>query len=217
MKNQAQKLCAVFIGFSTALALPACGSADFGGKTPSRVGIQQAGKTTPDTSTDIGAKPGPDGPNGPDSPVHGPGIPNLPGKPPISNDDHATIDKCLKVWKNHPFANPYANVRKIKAAVNVLGFGKSIKDTQATPGPELVIISAAVSVGGQTTMELRNPNGWYCLKVDVNVLNNTTINLDCRAKMADTRVDVGVMSNADATGIVGVHVLSDVKVNRVGC
>ena len=101
--------------------------------------------------------------------------------------------------------------------MSVLGIGGGIKDLEVTPGPQLVIISAAVSVLGQTTMELRNPNGWYCLKVDVNVLNHSTINLDCRAKMADTRVDVNVLSNSDPTGVVGVKVLSDVKLNRVGC
>ena len=67
-------------------------------------------------------------------------------------------------------------------------------------------------------MELLNPNGWYCLKVDVNVLNNTQIDLNCHAHLADSRVNVGVLSNNDPAGIVGVHVLSDVKVvRRPGC
>lgn len=130
-----------------------------------------------------------------------------------SKDDEA-IGKCLEKWGSaSPFAAG-AGYRKIHASVQVLGQGKGIVDDIKTEKPELVLITAAVSVLGKTSYELLNPNGWYCMKVDVNVLTNLTVKLECGAHMADNKVDVGVLSNSQPLGSVGVHVLSDVKIQR---
>ena len=73
-----------------------------------------------------------------------------------------------------------------------------------------------MNVLGETNYEFLNPNGYYCLKVDVNVKAKTRIKLHCDAKMADNKVDVGVLSDSEPVGGVGVHVLSDVKIDRIG-
>ncbi len=128
--------------------------------------------------------------------------------------DDVAIGKCLEKWgAASPFAAD-AGYRKIHASVQVLGKGKGIVDDVRTEKPELVLITAAVSVLGKTSYELLNPNGWYCMKVDVNVLTDVTVKLECGARMADNQIDVGVLSNSQPVGGVGVHVLSDVKIER---
>ncbi len=132
------------------------------------------------------------------------------------NGDDETIAKCLESWGS---ANPFGAkpaFRTIHASVQVLGAGKGIVDDIHSDKPELVLVSAAVSVLGKTSYELLNPNGWYCIKADVNVLTGLTVNLACSAHMADSKVDVGVLSNSQPVGEVGVHVLSNVAVKRVG-
>jgi len=132
-----------------------------------------------------------------------------------SDGDSAAIAKCLAKWGDHPFGAQPVH-RKIHAAVQVFGHGKGIVDDVKTTVPALILIGAAVNVLGETTYELLNPNGWYCLKVDVNVKAKTQIDLHCDAKLADSKVDVSVGSQSQPVGIVGVHVLSDVKIARVG-
>jgi len=125
------------------------------------------------------------------------------------------IKKCLDAWGGKsPFttASPY---RKIAAAVNVLGFGNSIDDTNASADPELVVIGAAVNVLSTSKYRLLNPKGWYCLIADVNVASKLTIDLQTDAHLADSRVDVDIMSTGSNAGIVAVSVMSDVTVKRV--
>jgi hypothetical protein len=94
--------------------------------------------------------------------------------------------------------------------------GAAVDDTEQTSSPELVLVDAGVNVLGAPTYNLLNHNGWYCIKVDVNVMTDLTINLDCAAHLADDRVNVNVLSNQNATpSVVGVEVLSDVQVKTV--
>ena len=125
------------------------------------------------------------------------------------------LKKCLDAWGGKaPFttASPY---RKIGAAVNVLGFGNSIDDTNVSADPELVVIGAAVNVLSIPKYRLLNPKGWYCLIADVNVASKLTIDLQTDAHLADSRVDVDILSAGSSAGIVAVSVLSDVTVKRV--
>lgn len=135
----------------------------------------------------------------------------------MSGDDQA-INNCLKKWGDHPFSEEQVrNYRKINASVQVLGIGNPIVDEQVTNGPALILIGAAVNVlSPSARYRLMNPNGWYCLKVDVNVLSRANIDLHCKASIMDSKVNVAVFSNADAAGGVGVSVLSNVKLNRTG-
>jgi hypothetical protein len=122
----------------------------------------------------------------------------------------------LAQWTSHPFGATVTNYKRIAAAVTVGGIGNAINDRTVTSEPQLVLIAAGVNVGGTPSYNLLNPNGWYCLKVNVNVLTEFNINLHCAAHMADSRVNVNVLSDQnDVTSAVGVHVLSTVKVNDV--
>jgi hypothetical protein len=141
-----------------------------------------------------------------------------PGEETGDESDQAAIRACLAKFQSHPFGQPQQyHFRKISASVQVLGAGNPIVDNVATAEPSLVLIGAAVNVLGQSTYQLLNPNAYYCLKVDVNVLSSLNIQLHCKAKLADNKVNVSVLSNAQATGKVGVHVGSNVAVTPVGC
>ncbi|MBM4252001.1 MAG: hypothetical protein FJ146_08525 [Deltaproteobacteria bacterium] len=126
------------------------------------------------------------------------------------------INKCLTVWgANSPFnaSSPYRN---LGVSVNILGFGSTIEDTNVTAAPELVVIPVAVNVLTITKYRLLNPNGWYCMIADVGVGAAIGVDLHKTARLADSRVDVRILtagSNGPAT--VDVHVLSAVKVRRV--
>lgn len=130
--------------------------------------------------------------------------------------EQEAIGKCLKAWGDSPFdASIYDKYRVVHAAVTVFGGGgNAVEDTQATEGPELVVVQASVNVLGSANYVLMNPNGWYCLMVNVNVKAKTDIQVQCKAKLADSRVEVDVGSKASPAAAVGVNVLSDVQVER---
>lgn len=127
----------------------------------------------------------------------------------------AVIAKCLEKWgPSSPFKKG-ENFRVINASVSVFGVGNALVDDIQTKTPELVLIGAAVNVLGEATYKLLNNNGWYCLKVDVNVLSTTNLELGCSSHVADSKVDVAVGGTKNRqVGEVGVHVFSDVNVTR---
>jgi hypothetical protein len=139
--------------------------------------------------------------------------PNIPAADPSDLD---ALGKCLAQWPQNPFTGVIQNYEKIDAVVTVGGLGNAINDTDTTPEPELVLVDAGVNVLGSPVYNLLNNNGWYCIKVNVNVATNLTVNLSCSAHLADERVNVNVLSNQNqATSTVGVSVLSDVQVVTV--
>jgi hypothetical protein len=137
--------------------------------------------------------------------------------PGADDDDLDALHKCLSKWQGNPFNGTQVNnFRRIAAAVTVGGFGNAVNDTEETAAPFLILIDAGVNVGGAPTYQLLNPNGYYCMKVNVNVSTAFTINLHCNARLADSKVNVNVGSTQnDTTSDIGVHVLSDVVVNAV--
>lgn len=128
--------------------------------------------------------------------------------------DQQTLRKCMEKWDSLPF-DQRIQVRKIYASVTVGGVGNAINDTRRTSEPELVLIYAGVNVLGSVTYKLLNPNGFYCMKVNVNVLTSLNLDLHCNARLADSMVDVNVGSEADQTASVGVHVGSIVVLNTI--
>jgi hypothetical protein len=77
------------------------------------------------------------------------------------------------------------------------------------------LIDVGVNVFGTPTYNLMNNNGYYCMKVNVNVATSLNINLACRAKLADNSVQVDVGSNTNSTtSAIGVNVGSTVQVQR---
>jgi hypothetical protein len=136
--------------------------------------------------------------------------------PPDATPEQAAIGKCLATWgKSQPFGKAaFTDYHEIAATVSVFGSGYAVEDDEATSAPKLILIHAAVAVLGEANYRLMNPNGWYCFMVGVNVLAKSKVELQCKAKLADNRVNVNVGSNASATSAVGVNVFSDVKVER---
>ena len=188
------------------------GDTSGGDMSDETVAIDTNGDGIPDATVTPGVSTG-----GGDPVTGSPGSPgNMPTLPGSSDDEVETIRRCMQKWNQNPFGNGTVNVRRIYASVNVLGVGTAINDTIRTQSPELVIIYAGVNVGGTTTWNLMNPNGWYCAKVNVNVQQTLNVNLHCNARLADSLVSVNVGSTTNsATAAVGVNVLSNVNVQSV--
>ncbi len=130
------------------------------------------------------------------------------------DDDLAALHKCMEKWGELPFGQTIPT--RVLTAVSIGGFGTSIDDREQTEAPELVLVKAAVNVGGKVNYNFLNRNGYYCIKVNVNVLTDLTINLHCNARLADSKVGVNVGSVMnDNTAAIGVHVGSVVSVNTV--
>lgn len=119
----------------------------------------------------------------------------------FASDDLSEVQNCLHHWGHHPFKeNP--PFRTISSSVRVMGIGSEITDSGKTEKPEIILIHPAVSVMAKTTMNLENPNGWYCLKGKVDVLGKTIINLNCKAHLAASNNSVTVGgSNKEETGV----------------
>ncbi len=150
------------------------------------------------------------------SPGNYPGtMPTIPGAKPTDLD---ALHHCLAAWPNNPFLGTgrVDHFKEIYAAVSVLSSGAAINDTENTPFPELILVDAGVNVLGSPTYNLLNKNGYYCMRVNVNVMTNLGVNLHCNARLADSKVDVNVLSTQnDTTAGVGVNVLSGVKLTTV--
>lgn len=135
--------------------------------------------------------------------------------PSVSESDGDALRRCMVKWKNVPFSGA-TEVNKIYASVAVGGMGGGINDTERTEGPRLTLVYAGVNVSSTVTYNFLNPNGYYCIKANVNVSSNLTVNLHCNARLADSAVAVNVGSNvSDATAAVGVHVGSNVVLNSI--
>ena len=72
-------------------------------------------------------------------------------------------------------------------------------------------------ISAETTYNLRNDNGYYCIQTNVNVLTTLNMNLACHARVADNSVNVNIGSYIDDanTSGIGVHVGSAINVNRL--
>ncbi len=192
-------LSVISLGLSVFM-LTACGASSFGGSSTNRSGGSKGGASKTDESSKQSEK---------DSDK------DLEKKP---TKEHEAIGKCMAAWgSNNPFGdNAYTEYRKISAAVSILGNGGyAVEDRDITTSPKLILVSASVSVLGSTNYLLMNPNGWYCFMVDVNVLSKVNVDLQCKAKLADTRVAVNVLSKPSNTAAVGLNVMSSVTVNRM--
>lgn len=126
----------------------------------------------------------------------------------------ASIAACLKAWGTHPFgANP--RYKTLSTSVKVFGIGDSPIDAQPTSAPALVLVNTGVNVMGGATLELLNPNGWYCFKSNVNVMGSLKIRAACKAHLASARDGTTVLgSNADNKSVT---VMGATQVELVGC
>ncbi len=91
-----------------------------------------------------------------------------------------------------------------------------IDDKAQSETPQLILIDAGVNVGGSPIYNLKNQNGYYCMKVGVNVNTSLIVNLACNARLADSRLQVKVNSAGSGNDAgIGVNVGSQVTVRTV--
>lgn len=126
------------------------------------------------------------------------------------------VRQCLSHWKKTPFSSKNLKYKTISTSVSVFGSGSDIIDDKATKSPKLVFIKPSVNVLGGKLIRLKNPNGWYCLKSNTNVLGKATIELHCKAKLAIASTGATVLAGDDGKQ-KGTTVLGKTKIKRVGC
>ncbi len=128
-------------------------------------------------------------------------------------DDVEEIKTCLAHWGKSPFKvdSPF---RVVTTRVKVMGIGGDVDESTKTDKPELVLIRPAVAVMSKSILNLRNPNGWYCIKGEVAVMGKMEINLDCHAHFTSSKSGATVMGSDDNQ--VGTTVMGSSNLNRVG-
>ena len=125
-----------------------------------------------------------------------------------------SIASCLKAWGTHPFG-PKPKFTTLAASVKVFGIGENPSDTVRTEAPALVLVNTGVNVMGGTTLELLNPNGWYCFRSNVNVMGSLNIRAHCSAHLASARDGATVLGSN--SGDKSVTVLGSTRVELIGC
>ena len=127
-----------------------------------------------------------------------------------------SIAACLKAWGDHPFGkNP--KFKTLDASVKVFGIGKSAGDTERTSSPSLVLINPIVNLVGGSTIDLLNPNGWYCLRTTVSIVGGVSIRAHCKAQLAassDDKAAVGNNGENRAIKNLNVTVIGSVSIER---
>jgi hypothetical protein len=125
-----------------------------------------------------------------------------------------SISSCLKAWGKHPFGNN-PEYKTLATSVKVFGIGQNPADSQLTNSPSLVLVNPGVNVMGGTTIELLNPNGWYCFRSNTNVMGSLSIRAHCKAHLASATEGVTVLgSNSDISSIT---VMGSTQIELVDC
>ena len=138
---------------------------------------------------------------------------SYPASVPAQETDNA-VAACLKAWGKHPFGSK-PHYKTLQTSVKVFGIGKGTSDSEVTGSPALILVNPGVNVMGGTTIELLNPNGWYCLRATVNVMGGLNIRAHCKAHIASSSDGATVMgSNTDSKGVT---VMGATRVERVNC
>jgi hypothetical protein len=134
--------------------------------------------------------------------------------PALATELDSSMANCLKAWGQHPFGNN-PRYKVLATSVKVFGIGSDPSDTEVTDSPSLVLINPGVNVMGGTTIELLNPNGWYCLRSNVNVIGGMTIVVHCKAHLASATEGVTVLgSNSDQKSVT---VMGSTQIETIGC
>jgi len=127
-----------------------------------------------------------------------------------------TIAACLKAWGDHPFGkNP--QFKTLDSSVKVFGIGNSVGDTAPTGSPTLLLINPIFNLMGASTIDLMNPNGWYCLRTTVSLLGVVNIRAHCKARLAassDGKAIRGNNTENRAIKDLNVTVMGSVSVER---
>lgn len=131
-----------------------------------------------------------------------------------AEEEGGSMSNCLKAWGKHPFGNN-PSYKTLATSVKVFGIGEDPKDAEVTNSPSLVMVNPGVNVMGGTTIELLNPNGWYCFRTNVNVMGGLTIKAHCKAHLASATEGVTVLGNNSDKN--SVTVMGSTQVELIGC
>ena len=134
--------------------------------------------------------------------------------PGLAEEAERSIDSCLSAWVTHPFGKS-PRYRSLATSVKVFGIGGSTADTERTDWPSLILVNPGVNVMGEATLELLNPNGWYCFRSNVNVMGTLKIRADCRAHLASAADGATVLGSN--SGNKSVTVMGSTRIELVGC
>lgn len=131
-----------------------------------------------------------------------------------SNENDGYIKSCLKAWGETPFGK-HPSYRMLGSSVKVFGIGQNTDDVTTSTQPDLVLVDSGVNVMGGSTMQLMNPNGWYCFISNVNVMGGLTIKAHCKSHLASASNGMTVVGGDPSNK--SVTVLGSTKVELVGC
>jgi len=126
------------------------------------------------------------------------------------------IANCLKAWGDHPFGDK-PQFKTVPMSVKVFGLGSQAADTEKTGAPVLVLVEPSVNLAGSSTIELMNPNGWYCMRTTISVLGNVNVRAHCKAHLAATSAgSTAVGNNVESRTLrdLAVSTLGSVRVER---
>jgi len=124
-----------------------------------------------------------------------------------------TVLHCLSSWPKHPFDTKSLKFRVIESNVSVFGIGGKTSDEVSTNYPQLILVRPAVSVMSKSTYNLKNPNGWYCLKGQTNVMGKAIFNVGCKTQITSSESGSTVMGSSE--GESGTTVMGKTVINRV--
>lgn len=106
----------------------------------------------------------------------------------------SSIAACLNAWGDHPFGSA-PGFKTLGTSVKVFGIGNAVGDTTPTSAPSLVLIEPSVNLLGNSTIDLMNPNGWYCLRTVVSIIGRVHLRANCKAHLASTSDGATVLAN----------------------
>jgi hypothetical protein len=114
--------------------------------------------------------------------------------PASAQEVDSSIAACLKAWGDHPFGkNP--QFKTLGMSATAFGIGPRAGDTETTSAPSLVLINPIFNLMGTSTIELLNPNGWYCLRSTVSLLGGLSVRAHCKAQLAATSDGKAALGN----------------------
>lgn len=132
----------------------------------------------------------------------------------LASELEDSLSNCLRAWGKHPFGSvpPY---RTLGTSLNIFGVGPDLKDAYPSETADLVLVRPSINIMGGTTVELLNPNGWYCLLGNVNVMGKLTIKTDCRAHLAFAGEGLSVLGAGSPNH--AVTVMGSTRIERSTC
>ena len=145
-----------------------------------------------------------------------------------------SVKSCMKMWGwTHPFSRLRTRPDKIifgnievgpanRLIDAVLGTEFSgITDEEVTAQPSLILVIASINLAAtnfilpEVTYKFHNPKGWYCLNFSLEIASSIKVELKKGAHLADSRLNLSILSNSQAVAAHQVSILSKMSVVTV--